>query len=278
MRTTVRLAFVAALSLTIGAMVTGCADDGQDQQGETRAPEEREEILAEVDSVMIELGGEAAAQLNRGQRWRMISSVGSGLPPPMFKADDLPEPESRGAQLTEAYCVQCHWIPAPQMHSAAEWPVLLRRMELRARTLHDRMGGPMTRDLMGEILMSGMASAVLPSAEDADSLLAYFQRNAMPAVDPATLGEGTGAGFYVEQCSMCHETPDPAAHTAEEWEEVVGRMRANMAVMNVEPMSDEDVRRVLAFLEERVGERPVGEGPESTDEEAGADPEGEVSE
>lgn len=201
---------------------------------------------------MVELGGEATAQLDRGQLWRMMSSIGAGLPPPMYRASDLPEPESRGAQLVGAYCVQCHWVPAPEMHSAEEWPVLMRRMELRARTLHERMGGPMTRGLMGDVLLSGMASAVLPSEEDADSLLAYFQRNAMPVVDPTTLGEGSEVEFYVGQCAVCHETPDPVAHTMEEWEQVVGRMRGNMAVMNVEPLSDEDVRRVLAFLEERV--------------------------
>lgn len=252
MRTTVRLAFVAILVLTpFVTLATGCGE----KEDQTRSPERREAVLAEVDAVMIELGGEAAAQLDRGQLWRMISSIGAGLPPPMYRASDLPEPESRGARLVGAYCVQCHWIPAPEMHSAEEWPVLMRRMQMRAQTLHDRMGGPLTRDLMGDILMSGMASAILPAPEDADSLLAYFQRNAMPAIDPEDLGEGREVDFFVDRCALCHETPDPAAHTMAEWNEVVGRMRANMAVMSVKPLTDEEVRRVLAFLEERVNER-----------------------
>lgn len=240
-----RLAFATALAL----VVAGC----QDSAGGGRDPADREAVLAEVDTVVVELGGEAAARLDRGQRWRMISSVGAGLPPPIFQEQDLPEPTSRGAQLLRAYCVQCHGIPAPQMHSAAEWPILMRRMQMRATTLHDRMGGPMTRELLGEVLLSGMASAVLPSAADADTLLAYLERHAMPAAAPGELGTGPEAERFVQRCGTCHEAPAPGAHTPDEWEEVVGRMRANMAVMSVKPLTDEEVRRVLAFLEERAG-------------------------
>ena len=77
----------------------------------------------------------------------------------------------------------------------------------------------------------------------------------MPAIDEEELGEGPDTEFFLRECATCHEAPDPAAHTAEEWEEVVGRMRANMAVMSVDPLTDEEVRRVLSFLEERTGAR-----------------------
>lgn len=248
MRTTARLV-ISAVLLSTGALAllgTAC--------GETERTGEREAVLAQVDTVVIELGGEAAARLDRGQRWRMIGSVGAGLPPPFFQARDLPEPDSRGARLVRAYCVQCHGIPAPQMHSAAEWPILMRRMQMRAQTLHDRMGGPMTRELMGEVSLSGMAAAVLPSPEDADTLLAYFERHAMPAAGPEEL-EGPGAAFFVQRCGTCHEPPSPSAHDAEEWEKVVGRMRTNMAVMSVTPLTDDEVRRILGFLEDRVEAR-----------------------
>lgn len=240
---------VAPYLASVALLVGGCAgEEGQ----EGPPPETRQAILAETDSVLMELGGEAARRLERGQRWRMISSVGAGLPPPDFPAEALPEPDSRGAALVQAYCVQCHWIPAPQMHSADEWPILMRRMILRARTLHDRMGGPVTRGLVGEILLSGMASAEVPSPEDADTLLAYFQRYAMPAAEPGELGEGEDTDFYRQACGTCHETPSPKAHTGIEWEEVVGRMQSNMAVMSVEPLSDREVERVVSFLRERA--------------------------
>lgn len=246
-RATRPLAFLLVALLAGVAM--SCAQESIPASEDDR---DRQVVLAEVDTVLMELGGGAAMQLHRGQRWRMISSVGAGLPPPDFDASDLPEAGTRSAGLVEAYCVQCHWLPAPQMHSSAEWPVLLRRMILRAQTLHERMGGPMTEGLMGEILLSGMASVAIPSPEDADSLLAYFQRNAMPAIDPAALGPGEETAFFVARCGVCHETPSPAAHTASEWEAVVGRMQGNMAVMDVAPLTDEEARRALSLLRGRA--------------------------
>ena len=208
--------------------------------------------LAFVDSLLTELGGMPTAELGRGQRWRMISSIGTGLPPPRFKAENLPEPDSRGAQLVKGYCVQCHWIPVPQMHTAAEWPVLVRRMLMRARTLESRMGGPLTSGLVGDILLDGMASTQLPSPQDADTLVTYLQRHAIVAASPGELTDGPGTEVFVEQCSICHDTPSPATHSAAEWNGVVVRMQANMAVMGVEPLTDEQSEGIAAYLRSQV--------------------------
>lgn len=249
MRGFVRFGVVPTVSIVLGSLlVGGCAGE----EGAGRTEQERQQILAEVDTVLMELGGEAAIRMGRGQRWRMISSIGAGLPPSNFQAEDLPDPDSRGARLVQAYCVQCHWIPAPQMHSADEWPVLVRRMILRAQTLHDRMGGPVTEGLVGEILLSGMASATVPSPADADTLLDYMRDHAMPAIDAAELGEGEAVDSYVRACGHCHETPDPGAHPAAEWEDVVGRMRANMFLMSVEPPTDRELDRIVRFLRQRA--------------------------
>ena len=48
--------------------------------------------------------------------------------PPGFTAAMLPEPKSRGAELTLRYCVQCHNLANPAMHDAARWPSVVRRM------------------------------------------------------------------------------------------------------------------------------------------------------
>lgn len=240
------VAFALLLGLFMHGIV-GCSSRGDDR----RSPSERDHILAEVDTVMSELGGLPTANLDRGQRWRMVSSVGSGLPPMNFGVKDLPEPEARGAKLLEAYCVQCHHVPAPQMHSAMEWPILLRRMMMRAQTLHERMGGPMTEGLLGQYLLSGMASAQIPSAEDVDSLAAYLQRHAMPVADLDELGTEGDVDLFVARCGLCHEPPSPSAHSAEEWAAVVARMRANMALMDVRPMADQDAARIVAYLQGR---------------------------
>lgn len=207
--------------------------------------------LALIDSVLAELGGTTTAQLERGQRWRMISSIGAGLPPSDFGADDLPEPGSRGAGLLQVYCIQCHWLPTPQMHTAAEWKLLMQRMLLRARTLRDRMGGPLTEGLIGEVVLAGLESAELPSPEQVDSMLAYLQRNALPAAELAELSEGPGRAEFVEKCSMCHATPSPKAHTAAGWDRVVQTMQANMVKMEVEPLSDREADLIRDYLRAR---------------------------
>lgn len=214
-------------------------------------PEETHEArLAQVDSVLTELGGRPTADMSRGQRWRMISSIGAGLPPSGFQITDLPDPGSRGAVVLQTYCARCHQLPAPQMHAAAEWPVLVRRMVLRAMTLRDRMGGPVMQEMLGEILTSGMASAEVPNGEEVDSLVSYLQRYAMPTADPDQLGTGPEAELFQEACSLCHEVPDPAAHTPEEWGAVVARMRMNAGLLGTPALSADVAERVVAYLSE----------------------------
>ncbi|MDH3298586.1 MAG: hypothetical protein OEM23_00725 [Gemmatimonadota bacterium] len=207
-----------------------------------------EELLTTLDSALSELGGAATTDLSRGQRWRMISSLGAGLPPSNFDPADLPEPLSRGAGLLTAYCVQCHAIPTPRMHAAAEWPILLRRMVLRAATLRDHMGGPLTRELVGEIRMSGFASSYLPSAADSDTLVSYLQRNALPVAQPGDLRGDPESELYRERCSICHETPSPSAHAAAEWGPVLARMQTYAGPMGIAPLDEADRDRIAAFL------------------------------
>jgi cytochrome c5 len=209
--------------------------------------------LETMDTLLAELGGRATADLPRGQRWRLISSIGVGLPPSSFKAEDLPEPESHGAALVEVYCDRCHWIPAPQQHAASEWPLLMRRMQTRAETLGERLGGPLTKGLMGEYVVMGMATAPLPSEDELAVMTEYMQKHAMPEAQPGELGEGEEADFYRSKCAACHTTPSPRAHTAAEWPEVVGRMRANAALQDVRPLDDEETQRIVNYLQGRAG-------------------------
>lgn len=240
----VAISRTASIVLSVLLVSSGCSEP------EPAAPTTD---LAVVDSLLSELGGVSTASLERGERWRMISSMGTGLPPADFESGDLPDPDSRGAQLVKAYCVQCHWLPSPKMHSAAEWPVLMRRMVMRAQTLRDRMGGPLATGMVGEVLMSGMTATVVPSPEDADSLQAYLQRHALMAAAPEELAEGPGRDLFIEQCSTCHEAPSPAAHTASEWNGVVVRMRANMAMMDVEPFTSEQSEEIAGYLRGLTG-------------------------
>ena len=212
--------------------------------------------VAVLDSFLVELGRLPAAELNRDQRWRMISSIWVGLPPPGYTRDSLPEADSHSAALMQAYCVQCHWMPSPQMHSASEWPLLVHRMLLRARGVGERLGGPLTDEIVGsERVVEGMGIARLPTPEQLDSITVYLQSHALPVAEEGRIPEGPDAEAYVRHCSLCHETPSPDAHRAEDWPEVVARMIRNMSLMGVEPLTERETEGILRFLRE---EAPTG--------------------
>lgn len=144
--------------------------------------------------------------------------------PPALDAADLPQPESRGARLVVRYCVQCHNLPNPAMHSAARWPSVVSRMVFR-------MEG---RGNLGTLMADMMAGVKVPGAEERSVLLAYLRRNAQRPLDPARYPEvdaPIGEAFRLA-CSQCHVLPDPRRHTAAEWPIVVARMQRNMQWMN----------------------------------------------
>ncbi len=223
------------------ALVAGCSPEQQEPQHEI--------TLAAMDSVLVELGGTQTGDLDRATRWRMIISIGSGLPPANFEPAALPDPDSRGAYFLQIYCVQCHGIATPQMHAAAEWPILVRRMLMRSETLKNRMGGPITQDLVGEMALEGAAITLMPPPGHVDTLISYLTTYALPVAQPGEIGEDADAQLYVQRCSICHETPSPQAHTAADWDAVVGRMQGHMLSMDLDPLTPDQVGRIKAYLE-----------------------------
>src|SRR6188768_4265472 len=88
--------------------------------------------------------------------------------PPTFDARQLPEPDSRGAQLTRGYCVQCHNLPNPAMHHAEKWPAIVDRMVVR-------MEG---RGNLGKVMAEMMAGVKAPAPEETQALTQYLQKHA----------------------------------------------------------------------------------------------------
>jgi cytochrome c5 len=226
----------------VGAAAAGCQQQTPTQEVD----------VAVVDSVLSELGGPLTAGLERGQRWRMISSIGVGLPPRDYQPDELPEAGSRGAGLLQVYCIQCHWLPSPQMHSAAEWPILVRRNLLRMEQLNSRLGGPLTSGMVGETVMAGYENAEIPAQADVDTLLAYLQKYALPVAQASDLTSGPGRELFIRKCSVCHETPSPESHTATGWDRLVGEMQAIMAISGIEPLSNSELDAITGYLRERA--------------------------
>ena len=206
--------------------------------------------LALFDSLLADLGGAQTADLSRAQRWKLIASVGTGLPPASYRLEDLPEQGSRAVGLQQAYCLQCHGLSSPRMHSSEEWPILVRRMLMRGAALGSRLGGPRTEGMVDGMLMAGLRTAELPPAEDVDSLVAYFQRNAFPAAAESEIPDTPDAVLYVEKCSGCHSTPSPTAHPADELQALVARMSALGAMLGMEQLTAEEQSRLVAFMQQ----------------------------
>ena len=146
--------------------------------------------------------------------------------PPGPDPEKLPEPDSRGAHALTGYCVQCHYLPSPYMHTPEGWRVVVERMNRRMRGEGN----------MGTLMKELMEGVKAPSQQELDSLLAYLGKHGQKAIDPGQYPDlkTTVAGrSYSDACTQCHELPDPKRHTAIEWPKVVERMQKNMAWVGV---------------------------------------------
>jgi len=167
--------------------------------------------------------------------------------PPSVEPGELPEPASAGARLTARYCVQCHYLPSPQMHTAARWKSSIERMVWR-------MQG---KGNMGELMKEMMDRVEAPAAQEVAVLTAYLQKHAQAEMDPAhpALKSEQGRRYSIA-CTQCHELPDPKRHTAREWPGVVDRMKRHMAWANTVSGVDSlkttpvlDTADIVSFLE-----------------------------
>jgi hypothetical protein len=144
--------------------------------------------------------------------------------PPVVQPADLPEPQSQGARLAARYCVQCHYLPSPQMHSAAKWETTVQRMVWR-------MEG---RGNLGSVMKEMMAHVRTPTAEEVAALTGYLRKHGQREIDPAHPAlQDAAAQMYSIACSQCHVLPDPQRHAARQWPAVVERMKRHMAWANV---------------------------------------------
>jgi hypothetical protein len=144
--------------------------------------------------------------------------------PPAMDPRDLPEAVSEGARLTVRYCVQCHHLVNPAMHTAERWKSVVERMVWRMRGNGN----------MGELMKEMMAQVRAPTDAEVDTLLRYLQKHGQAEIDPRHPALATRAGeAFGIACSQCHALPDPQRHTAREWPIVVERMKRHMAWTNV---------------------------------------------
>ena len=160
----------------------------------------------------------------------LLAAANIALPPPGVTPADLPEPNSKGAQLVAQFCAQCHHLPTPQMHSATDWPSIARRMWLRTEWLSPTLG------------------VKVPTMAERFAMLDYLTTNAL-RVTAANLPPGPGRGTFELVCSRCHALPDPRVHSPVDWPAVFSRMQQNMERMKVAPLTRSQTSDVLLYLQ-----------------------------
>lgn len=145
------------------------------------------------------------------------------LLPPAIEPHELPEPSSEGAQLTTRYCVQCHHLPNPRMHTGAKWKPVVERMVWR-------MQG---KGNLGDLMKEMMAHVRAPANHEIAVLTDYLQKHGQKEIAPGHPALKSSAGkMFSIACSQCHALPDPYQHTAQEWPAVVERMKGHMRWAN----------------------------------------------
>jgi cytochrome c5 len=161
----------------------------------------------------------------------LLAAAKVALPPPGINPGDLAEPESPGAHLVAEFCAQCHGLPSPAMHSATDWPRVLRRMWLRMDRLPDSLG--------------------IRTADEGQrgTALRYLMANALQ-VSGAALPKGPGREDFALICSRCHALPDVNIHASGDWPSVFLRMERNMERMNVSRPNGEQTSNILLYLQD----------------------------
>lgn len=178
---------------------------------------------------MGEQAGPPAITSSSTQDALLLASAKIALPPPGIGPDDLPEPSSSGALLEAQYCVQCHDLPSPGMHSATDWPRVLRRMWLRMDHL------PASMAIRG------------PDEGQRHTLLQYLMANGL-IVSGSALPAGPGREEFAMVCSRCHALPDIQNHSPRDWPAVFQRMERNMERTNIAPPSRDQATKILYYL------------------------------
>lgn len=169
----------------------------------------------------------------------LLAAAKVALPPPGVAAGDLPDPQSRGAQLVIQYCSQCHSLPTPTMHSATDWPSVARRMWLRMELLPTSIG------------------VQVPPAADRYTILTYLLANSLK-VSGSVLPAGKGRDEFAIVCSQCHAVPDPRVHSPQDWPAVYSRMERNMERMGVKPPTATQTGDILLYLQAQGQRRAAG--------------------
>ena len=172
--------------------------------------------------------------------------AGAGRPQPAMQpvrvipkglnAEALPEPASEGAKALALYCVQCHDLPPPGMHSARRWPAVLQRMR---QHMQQRQGGMLIR-------------LIRPPERQWQQLQDYLVKHGQKILTPESLDklDSAASKVFVDYCTQCHDAPDPAGYAAGNWPRTVLRMVEHMRQAGKNMPDAGDMEAINLFLQQ----------------------------
>jgi mono/diheme cytochrome c family protein len=174
---------------------------------------------------------------NQNRMKQMMKAMMSGVLPRGIKPEDLPEPNSAGAKLMVKYCAQCHDLPSPAMHSAAEWPTIADWMFRRI-------------SMMGGMGMMGGMNIEAPSPTEQQTIVAYLRKHSFVSIPSGRLPSARteGAMLFAATCSRCHALPNPNLHTAQQWPAVVAKMQGFMKAMGKPGITSQEKAKIVGYL------------------------------
>jgi cytochrome c5 len=178
--------------------------------------------------------------MSQNHRKEMMQGMMTGNLPPGIKPEDLPEPDSQGARLLVYYCVQCHNLSSPMIHTAEEWPAVAGRMFSRMSMMSGMRG-------MGMMRMKWIKN---PSSEKQKTIIMYLKKHSLTSISPDALPspESQGAFLFRSICSQCHPLPDPKLHTSDEWPMIIERMRGHMHSIGKREITDQENKEIVSYL------------------------------
>ena len=135
-----------------------------------------------------------------------------GLLPTLYP-ENLPDPDSRGAQLLAKYCSQCHNLPAAGMHTLKEWTKIYWVMYWRMIQMK-----------------KNYATFQAPDYHEGQVMFTYMSKHALKSIrfgDVNTKKEGWREFQMI--CMQCHQLPAPSQHNKKDWRDVVNRMKTHMS-------------------------------------------------
>ena len=198
-------------------------------------------VMAFRSSPGVASAGPATPQMmggmgNRGGMQGMMHQMMRDNVPPGVKPQDLPAPNSEAARLSVRFCMQCHDLASPSMHTAKEWKVVADRM-FRRMSMMSKRG------------MMGM-SVTMPSAGQEKMILAYLEAHALKPISPNALRSpnSSGALAFRNSCSECHALPNPKLHSAEDWSAVVRKMQSYAKQMGKKEITSQQAKESTSSL------------------------------